>query len=501
MPLCSFSENYLMMGVTPVENLFIQEYLPRASGDYVRVYLYGLMLCYHPAGEMTMERTAHILGLAEDTVKDAFQYWERQGLVRRVSDNPPAYQYLNLASTLSNESPMDQSIYRHRDFNNRLQQLFGNRLLHPAEFTAACEWVEDLHLPEEVVLIMVEHHIAQRGRSFQFKGLNKLALKWAEEEIFTEEQAREMVLRDSDAWKLAERVLKRFNLRRKPTMDEVNAARRWLDEWKLSPDAVMAACAETVSARNPSFGYLDGILKRNTGARTAAEMTGQLEEKRRTDDALKAIHEALGLRNVSPTSDEADTYRQYMEAGFEPEAVLRVARELKATVSSPDMQTLHRALTAFVERGQMTLNEIEAHLSKQRALREQAARVLAACGMERRVTAADVGQLEKWLEQQHSLELILYAAECSRGKKLPLPYAAKLLENWKKLDITTAELARRNHESGPGSAAPAAGAPARQGGTPNSLNYQQRTYQEGELDHIFTDLSKYMEEDAEDDAQ
>ena len=68
MALCTFSENYLMLGVTPVENLFIQEFLPRASGDYVRVYLYGLMQCYHPSEDMTLERTAHILDLPPETV-------------------------------------------------------------------------------------------------------------------------------------------------------------------------------------------------------------------------------------------------------------------------------------------------------------------------------------------------------------------------------------------------------------------------------------------------
>ena len=73
MALCSFAENQTMLGVTPVENLFIQEYLPHASGDYVRVYLYGLMQCYYPAADMTIERTARILELSEDVVMSAFQ--------------------------------------------------------------------------------------------------------------------------------------------------------------------------------------------------------------------------------------------------------------------------------------------------------------------------------------------------------------------------------------------------------------------------------------------
>lgn len=497
MPLCTFSENYLMLGVTPVENLFIQEYLPRASGDYVRVYLYGLMQCYHPTEEMTLERVAHILNLSVETVTNAFQYWERQGLVRRVSDRPIAYQYLNLAASMTGESPMDKAIYRHRDFNNRLQQMFGNRLLHPAEFMTACEWVEDLHLPEEVVLTMVESQISRRGKSFQFKHLNKIALKWAEEGVSTVEEAKERVLCESDAWKLAEKVLKRFSLRRKPTMDEVDMAKRWLEEWELTPEAVMAACQETVNGRNPSMGYLDGILKRNIGARSGAEMANQLEEKRRLDGAVKSLHEALGMRSVSPMPDEIENYRKYLEVGFEPEAVLRVAKELRTTVKEPDMQTLHRALSGFVERGQMKLQEVEAHLTRQRALREQAAQVLSACGQDRRVNNMDVSQLEEWLGE-YSMELILYAAQCANGKKLPLTYAGKLLSNWKKLDITTVELARRNHEEGRPAASEARRTTAAV--TPHALNFKQRAYQEGELDYVFTDLTAYME-DKKDDAQ
>ena len=199
MSLCSFSESYLLLGVTPVENIFIQDYLPHATGDYVRVYLYGLMQCYHPTEDMTTERIAHLLDVTEDTVQGAFQYWERQGLVQRVSDNPPSYQYLNLTASVTSESPMEKAVYKHREFNTKMQQLFGTRLLHPAEFMTACEWVEELHLPEEVVLIMVEHFIATKGRSFQFRQLNKTALQWAEKGVNTVEAANDMIMRDSAA--------------------------------------------------------------------------------------------------------------------------------------------------------------------------------------------------------------------------------------------------------------------------------------------------------------
>ena len=35
------------LGVTPIENIFINHYMPMARGDYVKVYLYGLKRCFN----------------------------------------------------------------------------------------------------------------------------------------------------------------------------------------------------------------------------------------------------------------------------------------------------------------------------------------------------------------------------------------------------------------------------------------------------------------------
>lgn len=482
MPLCSFSESYLLLGVTPVENIFIQDYLPHAPGDYVRVYLYGLMQCYHPTEDITPARMAHLLDLTEDTVQAAFQYWERQGLVQRVSDNPPSYQYLNLTAAVTSESPMEKAVYKHRDFNTKMQQLFGTRLLHPAEFMTACEWVEDLHLPEEVVLIMVEHFIAGKGRSFQFRQLNKTALQWAEKGINTVQAANDMIMRDTSAYKMAEKVIRRFNLRRAPTLEEVALARKWLEEYGMDESAVLVACRETVKGRNPSFGYLDGILSRNHTARSSEDMAGRLEEKKRQEDAVKAIHDALGIRQMAPTPGEVEAYQNYMAAGFEPGAVLRVARGMGST-GRYDMEDLDRQMARFVELGLLTEAEIAAHMDQQKALREQAARIYEVSGQPTRVTAASIAQLEEWLEME-PLSVILFAAECARGTKLPVQYITKLLREWKKAGIDSVEGARRQHEALQASG----GAPK---SVPASMQYDQRTYSAEEL----SALTAFMEDD------
>ena len=44
MAFCAFDEGAAGFDVTPVENMFISEYMLGAPGEYVKVYLYGLML-------------------------------------------------------------------------------------------------------------------------------------------------------------------------------------------------------------------------------------------------------------------------------------------------------------------------------------------------------------------------------------------------------------------------------------------------------------------------
>ena len=69
MPLFGFDEQFTLFGSIPLENQFILEYLPGAKGDYVKVYLYGLMHCYHPTQDMSLTAMARELNLTESNVK------------------------------------------------------------------------------------------------------------------------------------------------------------------------------------------------------------------------------------------------------------------------------------------------------------------------------------------------------------------------------------------------------------------------------------------------
>ena len=135
-------ESMLRFGVTPVENLFIQEYLPAARGDYVKVYLYALYTSAHPKKELSAAEIAQELGMPQSDVEGALRYWERRHLLVRLTDNPPAYQMKSPAQLLlSGEAGMEADS-AFVAFSEDIYALFGDRRkVRPSEIAQAYEWV------------------------------------------------------------------------------------------------------------------------------------------------------------------------------------------------------------------------------------------------------------------------------------------------------------------------------------------------------------------------
>ena len=72
---------------TSVENIFINEYMAGAPGDFVKVYLFALM--YAGLGvELTNEDIAKNLSMEHEDVLKAWNHWEKMGAVRKVRRNP-----------------------------------------------------------------------------------------------------------------------------------------------------------------------------------------------------------------------------------------------------------------------------------------------------------------------------------------------------------------------------------------------------------------------------
>lgn len=473
MPFFSFADGAAMFDSTPIENLFLMEYLPAAPGETLRVYLYARMLCLHPELGGDLAGMASALRMDEDAVYAAFDYWERQGLVRRLSDNPPTYELLPVrADSVALTNPMERDYYENREFNSDLQALFPDKLLHPQEYETAQDWMKLMHFEQAAVLLAVANEVKNsRSKSPDparlFRRLDKRMVKWAERGILSAADLEVELRYDGPVKDAARAAAKRLAIRRDPTPEELETVRRWVEEWHLSQEQILAACEETTKSRAPSFAYLDAILK--------SRASGESPLWAELSDVLKELNPA----GAQPTPDELDRYAALKEAGFGADAVRLAAVQCRRG-GKTRLDDVERMLGKWRKLGLTRLEDAERYVRQMEQRTEQVRQFLEKCGRNKRPSQAELDRYESW-QGQYGAELIDYAAECSRSANKPVEYADKLLSEWARAGIDTAAAARADREKRTAGAAPANPA----------LDYAQREYRKEDFgDDFFFDAVK-----------
>lgn len=469
----------LAWGVTPLENKFLLEYLPAAKGDYVKVYLWGLFRAGQSDGDYGPAEMAQDLFLTAPEIEAALRYWERRGLVSRLRQEPPLYRFYSPMQRAA--QPPAAALEVDNDyvaFAESVYAAFGDRRkVSPAEIALAWEWVQDVGLKPETVLMLLHHCIAQRGVQFSFKKAEPLAVRMKEENVLTPEDADAFLRHDQAVQEGARRVLSRMGKRRAPSEDELALYEKWTGEWGFAPEAVLGACAETTKG-DPSFKYLDGILSgiRTRGdARSGPQVERQLEREQEQNHLAREIFSRLAGQPSTPAA--LRLYQQFSQLYPHP-VLLLAAEECQRTHKNvEDMQAL---LLSWQKRGLKTESEVREYLERFREANLALREIFEACGHRGRPTEADRTLYQKWRGFGMNQELLLQAAEQARaaeGNKLG--YLDKVIEAWHEAGITDISQARAQRP------APAAQRP---GKTVSAQRYAQRSYTEMELNAISDDL-------------
>lgn len=444
MGLFSFDDKYAMFDITPVQNQFIAEYLPHAKGDHVKVWLYGLMQCYHAREDLNTDTMAHELEMTEEEVLSAFRYWERRGLVQRISDNPPQYRYINL-NRLNTVQTTDRA---YEAFAESIYGAFGNsRRLHGSEISQCYEWVEELKLPPEVVIMLLKHMAAVKGKNFSIKSAEPVAVRLADAGVQTMEDAEAILSVDKKILDGTAHVLKRFGKRRLASEDEIALYRKWVEEWGFSEDAIETACGETVKG-DPNFGYLDGILKKlheqgeNRQTLNAKDVENAFAETNR-------LKELLGILGRGSVNNASLTLYREMSEMYPDDVILLAGRE--CATKGKDIEDVRNLLTSWQKRGLTDEKEILDYIARFREQTKLIGELYELWGLRGRGTQADRTMIDRW---QHEFgfdkESIIFAAAYASGKEQPMAYLDALMRNYNEKGIrTSAEMekdrkARRN---------------------------------------------------------
>ena len=352
---------------TPVDNLFFSEYMPDADGEAVKVYLYGLMQCRFPSmGDVALSEA---LNLPEGAVRAAFVYWQSKGLVRILKDEPLEVEYL----TVEQPAVTTAVPVKYRSFIRALNELIAPRRFNMNELGHIYDCIETFRLEEKTVLELVSHCMEEKGRNVRIQYILTVAKSWADAGIVTYEQAREYIANATVRKHGATAVLRRWNKRRSPTLDEMALYDSWVREWGFDDEAILAVCPRLTNTSSPSFEALGDRLRElyEQNKVKAEDIRADSDNVSDEKEFARMVFARMG-KVSTPTRDEIRQLSVFLEGpeGLSREVVLLAAEEC-ADAERP-FGKLKAILKDWTERKVRTVAEATKALQQRQAQFAQA---------------------------------------------------------------------------------------------------------------------------------
>ena len=309
--------------MTPIDNLFLLEYMPDADGMFVKVYLYGLMQCYHAS--LSDADIAGALGLTDAQIRCAFVYWQAKGLVRIRSDEPLTVEYLLAEQpAVTTATPV-----KYRRFIESLNALLNPRTLDLREMKAMYDCIELYGLEEGAVLSLVAYCIELKGKRVSANYILTVAQEWSEQGVKTQDAAEKVVADYRVQKHGAAEVLRRWNKRRPPTVDEMALYDRWTNELGFDAETILAAAARMTDVASPTFAILSDRLTEMKHNRITDLHTMEAAEEQLGADRefARQVFARLGKIGTPDKTTVAQLSMFREEKGISREAILLAADE------------------------------------------------------------------------------------------------------------------------------------------------------------------------------
>lgn len=256
--------------VTVLENEFIDRYMPKANGEYVKVYLMLLRHLDESASLPAPSRLADLLECTEKDILRAFKYWEGQGLLEYKEEAPNRSLQAEVSPseaslTVAPVSCTDKSVNTRKHGNRKefkellfVAEQYLGKTLSATDINAITYFYETLQMSADLIEYLIEYCVENGHKSIHY--IQKVALSWHSQDIRTAEQAKtNSVLYNKNCYS----ILNAYGIKgRAPAASEIAYIRKWHEEYAFSLEIILEACDRTMNMiHQPNFEYTDSILK------------------------------------------------------------------------------------------------------------------------------------------------------------------------------------------------------------------------------------------------
>lgn len=359
------------MDVTVVSNYFLDEYMIKANGEYVKIYLHLLRCC----GSNIPISIGSIADTFEYTEKDvirALTYWEQIGLLslefdkdhsithislkdirqdtpvtftyvphkaendtiilnieqaksdskddgtcRMIADSPNSYECSNspIPSKRTYTTEELAAFSSNEDVKDLLDMAgtYLKKNLSPSDTNTLLFIYDELKFDIDLIEFLICYCV-ELGKA-NIKYIEKVAMDWHSRNILTREDAKAHVDRYSKKYYPIMKALGLNN--RQPATLELEYIDKWTEQYGFDIAIILEACNKTIAAiSNPSIAYVDGILSKwkNKGVTS-------LSDVKKLDELHAA--EAIAKKSNSKSTKSSINFNNFQQRTYDYDALER----------------------------------------------------------------------------------------------------------------------------------------------------------------------------------
>lgn len=310
------AEESLLFKNTNIPDVFFTEYLPNATGDAIKVYLYLLFLSKNGGDIKTLD-LAKALSMPLETIKQTLTFWEEQGLVLKKQNGYilnsiqtiELYKLYKPKMAVSIDDAMDNA-KKNTSRNKAIETIknsFFQGIISPSWISEIETWFMKYQFDEEVM-------IALFGYCFDKSKLNKnyvnaVAQGWNNQGVKTYSDLENYFHKYEKFDKIKKSITKKLGLSRKLTEYEEAYIENWSMNFGYSFDVIELALKKTTSKANPNFEYLNTLICdwHDRGFTTPTQVQTFLKEYKVQQSNIKELQKKTTYNSYSQrTYDNLD---------------------------------------------------------------------------------------------------------------------------------------------------------------------------------------------------
>ncbi len=335
-------KNKYQVNATLVANDFIDHYMSKANGEFVKVYLFLLRHLDDPYSQLTISAIADSLDNTEKDILRAFRYWESEGLLSLEKDADDQIIGLSLEKTicvpLSHPTPPDTPTTPGPGGGKSLEALPGEEISSAASFmpdvSASDAPISDMAAPSAAVSAApVQTPVAQPIPLDSFRAQKELKSL-----LFIAEQYLGKTL----------------------TKTDMDAITYFYDTLGMSADLIEYLIESCVENGHKSIRYIQKVALSwfDDGVRTVAEARQRSVNYNKN---CYAVMNAFGLKNRAPGEAELAYIKKWSEEfGFTLDIILEACNRTISATHQPSFEYTDSILQKWRSRQVRKIQDIAA---------------------------------------------------------------------------------------------------------------------------------------------